>query len=127
MKSSQAFESWPKNLGDQGVLLYPEGTRFTKRKQEIALKRLAKTHPDLAEIAATFKHCLPPKPGGALGLLDTAPNADVLIVAHRGLEGLANATRLAQRHRGRCADSDSNLACQRRRDPARGSAEALAL
>ena len=82
------------NLGDQGVLLYPEGTRFTKRKQEIALARLAKTHPDLARIAATFKHCLPPKLGGALGLLDTAPDADVLIVAHRGLEGLANATDL---------------------------------
>jgi 1-acyl-sn-glycerol-3-phosphate acyltransferase len=82
------------NLGDQGVLLYPEGTRFTKRKQEIALKRLEKTHPELADIAATFKHCLPPKPGGALGLLDTAPDADVLIVAHRGLEGLANATDL---------------------------------
>ncbi len=82
------------NLGDQGVLLYPEGTRFTRRKQEIALKRLAKTHPDLAEIAATFKHCLPPKPGGALALLDAAPDADVLIVAHRGLEGLANATDL---------------------------------
>lgn len=82
------------NLGDQGVLLYPEGTRFTKRKQQIALARLAKTHPDLARVAASFKHCLPPKPGGALGLLDNAPNADVLIVAHRGLEGLANATDL---------------------------------
>ncbi len=82
------------NLGDQGVLLYPEGTRFTKRKQGIALERLARTHPELAELAATFKHCLPPKLGGALGLLDTAPDADVLIVAHRGLEGLANATDL---------------------------------
>lgn len=82
------------NLGDQGVLLYPEGTRFTKRKQRIALERLARTHPELAELAATFKHCLPPKLGGALGLLDTAPDADVLIVAHRGLEGLANATDL---------------------------------
>jgi len=81
-------------LGDQGVLLYPEGTRFTKRKQEIALQRLGKTHPELAEIAATFRHCLPPKPGGALGLLDAAPDADVLFVAHRGLEGLANATDL---------------------------------
>ena len=82
------------DLGDQGVLLYPEGTRFTERKQQIALERLAKTHPELAQIAETFKHCLPPKPGGALALLDVAPDADVLIVAHRGLEGLANATDL---------------------------------
>jgi hypothetical protein len=29
------------NLGDEGVLLYPEGTRFTERKKRIALERLA--------------------------------------------------------------------------------------
>ena len=79
---------------DQGVLLYPEGTRFTRRKRNIALKRLAKTHPELLEIAETYRHCLPPKPGGALSLMDEAPDADVLFVAHRGLEGLANTTDL---------------------------------
>jgi 1-acyl-sn-glycerol-3-phosphate acyltransferase len=82
------------NLRDEGVLLYPEGTRYTKRKQEIALARLAKTHPELVQTAASFRHCLPPKLGGALTLLDAAPHADVLIVAHRGLEGLANAADL---------------------------------
>jgi 1-acyl-sn-glycerol-3-phosphate acyltransferase len=82
------------DLGDQGVLLYPEGTRFTERKKEIALKRLAKTHPDLVPVAQSFRHCLPPKPGGALTLLEAAPDADVLVVAHRGLEGLAEVTDL---------------------------------
>ncbi len=82
------------DLGDQGVLLYPEGTRFTERKKAIALKRLAKTHPDLVPLAESFHHCLPPKPGGALTLMDAAPDADVLIVAHRGLEGLAEVTDL---------------------------------
>jgi len=82
------------NLGQEGVLLYPEGTRFTERKKEIALKRLAKTHPELVATAKSFNHCLPPKPGGALTLLDAAPDADVLIVAHRGLEGLAEVTDL---------------------------------
>jgi 1-acyl-sn-glycerol-3-phosphate acyltransferase len=82
------------DLGDQGVLLYPEGTRFTERKKRIALKHLAKTHPDLVPIAETFEHCLPPKPGGALTLLEAAPEADVLVIAHRGLEGLANVTDL---------------------------------
>jgi len=77
------------HLGDEGVLLYPEGTRFTERKKRIALKRLAKTHPELVTMAESFKHSLPPKAGGALTLLDAAPQADVLIVAHRGLEGLA--------------------------------------
>ena len=82
------------NLGDEGVLLYPEGTRFTERKKGIALRRLSKTHPDLVPMAESFKHCLPPKPGGALTLLDAAPHADVLIVAHRGLEGLAEVSDL---------------------------------
>ena len=82
------------NLGQEGVLLYPEGTRFTERKKRIAIRRLASSHPDLVPLAESYAYCLPPKPGGALTLLDAAPNADVLIVAHRGLEGLANATDL---------------------------------
>lgn len=77
------------NLGNEGVLLYPEGTRFTERKKRIAIARLAKTHPELVPIAESYQHCLPPKPGGALTLIDAASDADVLIVAHRGLEGLA--------------------------------------
>ena len=82
------------DLGDEGVLLYPEGTRFTERKKQIALERLAETHPELVPLAASFTHCLPPRPGGALTLLDAAPDTDVLIVAHRGLEGMANLTDL---------------------------------
>lgn len=82
------------NLGDQGVLLYPEGTRFNERKKRIAIKRLAETHPDLVPIAESFKHSLPPKAGGALTLLEAAPDVDVLIIAHRGLEGLAEVTDL---------------------------------
>ena len=82
------------DLGDQGVLLYPEGTRFTERKKKIALRRLAKAHPDLVPLAESFHHCLPPKPGGALTLMEAAPDADVLVVAHRGLEGLAEVTDL---------------------------------
>lgn len=77
------------DLGDEGVLLYPEGTRFSERKKRIAVKQLARTHPELVPLAESFEHCLPPKAGGALTLLEGAPHADVLIVAHRGLEGLA--------------------------------------
>lgn len=77
------------DLDAQGVLLYPEGTRFTERKKKIALDRLGKHHPELMPIAESYTHCLPPKPGGALALLEAAPDADVLFVAHRGLEGFA--------------------------------------
>ena len=77
------------NLEDDGILIYPEGTRFTIRKQVRALRRLAERHPELVPAARTMQHVLPPKSGGVLALLDAAPNADCLIVAHRGLEGFA--------------------------------------
>ena len=77
------------DLGDEGVLLYPEGTRFTERKKAIAIKLLRKSHPDLVPLAESLRHSLPPKAGGALTLMDAAPRADVLFVTHRGLEGLA--------------------------------------
>lgn len=82
------------DLGDHGVLLYPEGTRFTERKKAIAIERLARTHPELVPIAESYKHSLPLKPGGALTLMDAAPQADILFVAHRGLEGFAEITDL---------------------------------
>lgn len=37
---------------------------------------------------AGFRRVLPPRPGGTLALLD-ATVADVVVLAHRGLEGLA--------------------------------------
>jgi hypothetical protein len=33
---------------------------------------------------------LPPRPGGVLGLLEAAPQADVVVCAHTGLEGTAS-------------------------------------
>jgi 1-acyl-sn-glycerol-3-phosphate acyltransferase len=77
------------NLQNEGVLIYPEGTRFTSQKHARALHRLAERHPELVPAAQAMQHVLPPKPGGVLALLDAAPNADCLIVAHRGLEGFA--------------------------------------
>ena len=37
---------------------------------------------------------LPPKLGGPLGLLDANPNADVIFMAHVGLDGLARVRHL---------------------------------
>lgn len=71
----------------EGVLIYPEGTRFTPAKRARALDRLAGT--DVAARAAALGHVLPPRPGGPLALLEAAPDADALFVAHVGLDGLA--------------------------------------
>lgn len=81
-------------LGEEGVLLFPEGTRFTKLKQKRAIRVLGRTHPSLVPLAESMTHCLPPKPGGVLTLMEAAPHADILVVAHRGLEGFAEVSDL---------------------------------
>jgi 1-acyl-sn-glycerol-3-phosphate acyltransferase len=79
----------------EGALLYPEGTRFTPAKRDRALERLRTSSPERAERLAGLRHLAPIRPGGVLALLDAAPNADVVIVTHAGLEGLAEVGDLA--------------------------------
>lgn len=72
---------------DEGVLLYPEGTRFTAAKRLRAIERLS----GLARARAErLQHLLPIRPGGVLALLDAPPACDVLFVGHHGLEGFAH-------------------------------------
>lgn len=74
---------------DDGVLIYPEGTRFTPDRRAKALAKLEASNPALASRAATLTHLLPPRLGGALTLLEAAPELDVLIIAHHGLASFA--------------------------------------
>lgn len=76
---------------DEGVLIYPEGTRFTPSKKRRALERLAHD-PVLLARAERLQRVLPPRPGGPLALIEAAQNADVVLVAHVGFEGLASLT-----------------------------------
>jgi len=70
-----------------GVLIYPEGTRFTPEKRARLLARLEASGDVAAlERARAFSRVLPPRPGGPLALLDANPGADVLFVAHAGFE-----------------------------------------
>ncbi|MBT8215808.1 MAG: hypothetical protein HKN74_14125 [Acidimicrobiia bacterium] len=75
---------------DEGVLIYPEGTRFTPERRERALERLADRNPELLERGRRLQHVLPPRPGGPLALLDVTPPLDVIIAAHRGLDGFSH-------------------------------------
>lgn len=76
-----------------GVLLYPEGTRFTPAKRRRLLERLAARDPEGHARAAALRHVLPPRLGGAMALLD-ATDADVVFLAHTGLEGFASVSAL---------------------------------
>jgi 1-acyl-sn-glycerol-3-phosphate acyltransferase len=73
---------------DSGVLIYPEGTRFSEEKLARARKRVRGQAPELAPAAESLTHVLPPHPGGVLTLLDALPEVDCALFAHRGLEGL---------------------------------------
>jgi 1-acyl-sn-glycerol-3-phosphate acyltransferase len=81
-----------RNLGPRdGVLIYPEGTRFTEAKRTRVIERLARGGEDgLADFARSLSSVLPPRLGGTLALLDAAPTADVVFCAHTGFEGTAS-------------------------------------
>ncbi len=77
--------------GRDGVLLFPEGTRFSRSKLESALAHLTKSQqPARAARAGRLRHVLPPRRGGALALLETRPDVDVAFLAHVGFEGTAD-------------------------------------
>jgi 1-acyl-sn-glycerol-3-phosphate acyltransferase len=71
-----------------GVLIYPEGTRFTEQRRARAIERIAGRDPELGARAARLRRLLPPRLGGVGALLDGAPSADVVVIAHRGFDGL---------------------------------------
>ena len=76
------------NLGPRdGVLIYPEGTRFTPQRRERALARMRTAEDRMLPAAERLRHVMPPRPGGTLALLDSG--ADVVIGTHHGLEGFA--------------------------------------
>jgi 1-acyl-sn-glycerol-3-phosphate acyltransferase len=77
------------DLGHRGgVMIFPEGTRFSPEKRRRALARIKV--PAAREAAEKLQHTLPPRPAGTLAALDGAPDADVVIAAHVGLDGLAS-------------------------------------
>lgn len=72
-----------------GLVIFPEGTRFTPAKQRRALAILAQRNPRLHRLASGLRLLLPPRPGGVLALLE-ASRADVVVMAHHGLDGFAD-------------------------------------
>ncbi|MCB9567964.1 MAG: 1-acyl-sn-glycerol-3-phosphate acyltransferase [Myxococcales bacterium] len=69
------------------VVVYPEGTRFTRRAQARRLAELEGRDDPLLAQARALRHTLPPRSGGVLGILRRAPGLDVVFLAHVGLEG----------------------------------------
>lgn len=81
----------------EGVLIFPEGTRFTPEKRRRYLARLEDRGDPRLEEARALRHLLPPRLGGTMALLEANPGADVLLLQHRGLEGLGTLRDLTRR------------------------------
>ncbi len=72
---------------DGGVMIYPEGTRFSKKKREQVLQRLRKKGDEIGlRSAAALKNVLPARLGGMLAILEANHKMDAVFVAHVGFE-----------------------------------------
>jgi 1-acyl-sn-glycerol-3-phosphate acyltransferase len=88
----------------EGVIIYPEGTRFTEARRQ----RLLDGGGTTAERAKGLGRVLPPRPGGSTALLGSGH--DVVVVAHTGLEPLAT---IPDAWSGRIIDSRLRVAVWR--------------
>jgi 1-acyl-sn-glycerol-3-phosphate acyltransferase len=89
-----------RRLGEQlddatAVVIFPEGRLFRPDRLERAKQRLAAANPDRSTRLASLSNVLPPRPGGVLALLDAVP-ADVVVIAHSGLDRYASFRALAK-------------------------------
>ncbi|MFK7999703.1 MAG: lysophospholipid acyltransferase family protein [Polyangiales bacterium] len=77
---------------NEGVLIYPEGTRYSVGVRERVLKKLRASGSSRLGVAEELKHTLLPKVRGVAALRGAAPDVDVVLFAHRGFEGFATMT-----------------------------------
>lgn len=76
---------------DDALVIFPEGANFTERRRLRSIAKLEELGRDAeAARARELRHVLAPRPAGALAAIAAAPEADILLVAHTGLEDLSS-------------------------------------
>ena len=77
-------------LGPTGALvIFPEGGNFTPARWRRGINKLEESRRyEEARRARAMENLLPPRSGGAFAAIDSAPSADVIFVAHTGLDDL---------------------------------------
>ena len=74
---------------NDAFVIFPEGGNFTARRRERGIERLHKLGMHrMADRAEAMTNVLAPRPGGFLAALEAAPDADVVLVAHTGMDHL---------------------------------------
>ena len=86
------IERLARGLGQDGALvIFPEGANWTPSRWRRAIRRLEHAgRRDLADRAREMPNVLPPRPGGTLAATAACPGADVIFVAHAGLDTIAS-------------------------------------
>jgi len=79
-------------MGDaDAVVIFPEGGQATPRRRTSRIERYrSRGLEDLALRTEALRHVMPPQPGGVHAALQAAPTADVMFIAHTGLDKLAS-------------------------------------
>jgi hypothetical protein len=72
---------------DEGILIYPEGTRWTAPKLARAQAIVRERQPEVAPLADQLHNLLPPRLGGPLALLEQGRGVDVVFCGHVGFDG----------------------------------------
>ncbi|TQM62374.1 1-acyl-sn-glycerol-3-phosphate acyltransferase [Humibacillus xanthopallidus] len=78
---------------DDAFVIFPEGGNFTEARRDRAIASLHRLglHA-MARRAERMTNVLAPRPGGVLAALDAAPEADVALVGHTGLDHMVTVT-----------------------------------
>ena len=87
---TEEIERLARGLDQDGALvIFPEGGNWTPGRWRRGIQRLERRgRRDLAAAAREMPNLLPPQPGGVLAAIGACPGADVIFVAHAGLDGL---------------------------------------
>jgi 1-acyl-sn-glycerol-3-phosphate acyltransferase len=74
---------------NDAFVIFPEGGNFTPERRQRGIDRLRRLGLErMARRAEQMVHVIAPRPGGLLTALEAAPGADVVLVAHTGLDHL---------------------------------------
>jgi 1-acyl-sn-glycerol-3-phosphate acyltransferase len=86
------IERLARGLDQIGALvIFPEGGNWTPGRRLRGIRRLEQRgRHDLAARAAAMPNLLPPRPGGVLAAITACPGADVIFVAHAGLDRMVS-------------------------------------
>jgi 1-acyl-sn-glycerol-3-phosphate acyltransferase len=89
---TEQIERLAAGLGPTGALvIFPEGANWTPGRWRRGIRRLEHAgRGDLAAKAKDMPNLLPPRAGGTLAAIAACPDADVIFVAHAGLDNIVS-------------------------------------